>query len=142
MVHPAVVTDAQVKARYDSVVASLGDLEYKMRTMQLPDDATANGALAKLKVGQTFDELAKQLSRSPDRVNGGDLGWVGFRTPLLEGHRQGLPLPLAQAITKLPPGNISASPIVVGKDRFQVMVEAARATQIPPLDQARPQIRR
>jgi hypothetical protein len=55
-VKPEPVTDAQVKARYDELVGSLGKEEFKPRIIVTKDAATV---LAGLRAGQTFDALAR-----------------------------------------------------------------------------------
>jgi len=140
-VRPAVVSDAQVKARYEVIVSMLGEREYKVRTMQLPDDATVGRVLARIKAGDAFESLAKQYSTAPNKGSGGDLGWISFKSPLTEGRTQGLPLPLAYAITQVQPGTVSAAPVGVGDSRYLVFVETARPTQVPSFEQARVQLR-
>ncbi|MGD7110052.1 peptidylprolyl isomerase, partial [Ralstonia pseudosolanacearum] len=100
-IKPAPITDEQVKARYDAIVASLGDKEYKARVIQLGDDVTAAQVLAQLKQGGDFAKLAQQYSTAPNKVRGGDMDWVSFKVPVEEGKTQNLPLPLAREIAAL-----------------------------------------
>ncbi|MBB5406867.1 parvulin-like peptidyl-prolyl isomerase [Paraburkholderia sp. HC6.4b] len=140
-IHPEPVTDAQVKARYDAIVASLGKEEYKPRLIAVADDATAKTVLAALKSGTAFDALARQYSVAPSKAAGGELPWVSFKTPLTEGNTQGLPLPVAQAITQLPAGGVTPAAIPAGNARVIVKLEAKRPTQVPAFDQAKETIR-
>nr|WP_244220066.1 peptidyl-prolyl cis-trans isomerase [Paraburkholderia terricola] len=144
-IHPEPVTDAQVKTRYDEIVASLGREEYKPRVIAVPDEATATTVLAKLKSGTSFDALARQYSVAPSKTAGGELPWVSFRTPLAEGQTQGLPLAVAQAITQLPAGGVTPAAIATGEAgnamRVIVKVDAKRPTQVPSFDQAKDTIR-
>ncbi|MDR6496621.1 parvulin-like peptidyl-prolyl isomerase [Paraburkholderia terricola] len=144
-IHAEPVTDAQVKARYDEIVASLGKEEYKPRVIAVPDEATATTVLAKLKSGTSFDALARQYSVAPGKTAGGELPWVSFRTPLAEGKTQGLPLAVAQAITQLPAGGVTPAAIATGEAgnamRVIVKVDAKRPTQVPSFDQAKDTIR-
>lgn len=66
-VHPEVVTDDQVKARYDAIVASLGKDEFKPRLITVPDEATAKQLFVRLKSGQPFEVVAKESSIAPSR---------------------------------------------------------------------------
>ena len=140
-VHPAPVTDAQVKARYDAIVASLGATEYKPRTIVVGDRTSADGVLAKLKSGVAFDALAREVSLAPNRAAGGETPWMSLKTPLTEGQTQGFPMAVAQAITTLPAGAVSPQPIAAGNQWVIVKVDAQRPTQIPPFDQAQNTIR-
>lgn len=140
-IHPESVTDAQVKARYDQVVASLGKEEYKPRIIAVADDATASTVLGALKSGTAFDVLARQYSVAPSKSAGGELPWVSFKTPVTEGNTQGLPLNVAQAITTLPVGAVTPAPIPDGNVRVIVKVDAKRPTQVPAFDEAKDTIR-
>lgn len=140
-IHPEAVTDDQVKARYDAIVASLGKDEYKPRIITVADEATAKQALGKLKSGQPFDAIAKEYSMAPSKANGGELPWVSFPVPVTEGHTQGLPPVLAQTIAKLPVDGMTPQPVQVGNVWLIVKLEAKRATQIPAFDQAKDAMR-
>ncbi|MGD7217403.1 peptidylprolyl isomerase, partial [Ralstonia pseudosolanacearum] len=140
-IKPAPITDEQVKARYDAIVASLGDKEYKARVIQLGDDVTAAQVLAQLKQGGDFAKLAQQYSTAPNKVRGGDMDWVSFKVPVEEGKTQNLPLPLAREIAALAVGAASTAPVEAGSQRYIVKVEAARPTQVPGYDTVRPAIR-
>ncbi|AXW08980.1 hypothetical protein CJO82_23555 (plasmid) [Ralstonia solanacearum] len=140
-IKPAPVTDEQVKARYDAIVASLGDKEYKAHVIQLGDDVTAAQVLAQLKQGGDFAKLAQQYSTAPNKVRGGDMDWVSFKVPAEEGKTQNLPLPLAREIAALAVGATSTAPIEVGSQRYLVKVDAARPTQVPAYDVVKPAIR-
>ncbi|MHA6844581.1 peptidyl-prolyl cis-trans isomerase [Ralstonia syzygii] len=140
-IKPAPVTDEQVKVRYDAIVASLGDKEYKAHVIQLGDDVTAAQVLAQLKQGGDFAKLAQQYSTAPNKVRGGDMDWVSFKVPAEEGKTQNLPLPLAREIAALAVGATSTAPVEVGSRRYLVKVDAARPTQVPAYDVVKPAIR-
>ena len=140
-VRPEPVTDAQIHARYDEIVASLGKEEYKSRVIAVADDATAATVIAQLKKGVSFDAVARQYSVAPTRSAGGELPWVSFKAPLTEGRTQGLPLGVAQAIMQLPVGGITPVPIVAADARLIVKLEAKRPTSVPTFGQAKDTIR-
>ncbi|WP_175813552.1 peptidyl-prolyl cis-trans isomerase [Burkholderia contaminans] len=130
-VKPAPVTDTQVKARYDEIVASLGKDEYKARLIVVKDVATAATVLAQLKSGSSFDGLARQYSLAPSRDAGGELAWVSFKTPAVDGQTAGLPLAVAQALVTLPVGAVTPDSIAIGNARAIVKLDAKRPTQVP-----------
>ncbi len=144
-IHPEPVTDAQVKARYDEIVASLGKEEYKPRIISVADNATANTVLAQLKAGSAFDALARQYSVASNKAAGGEMAWISVKTPVEEGKTQGLPLPVAQAVTQLPVGAVTpvAIPVAQGSSTLYVIakLDAKRPTQVPAFDQAKDTIR-
>uniref|UniRef100_UPI003BEF18BC foldase protein PrsA n=1 Tax=Burkholderia arboris TaxID=488730 RepID=UPI003BEF18BC len=143
-VKPEPVTDAQVKSRYDEIIASLGKDEVKPRIIVTKDAATAATVLAGLKSGQSFDALARQYSQAPSAAAGGELPWVSFKTPVTEGNTQGLPLAVAQAITQLPAGGVTPQSIALGNDatgpRAVVKVDARRPTEVPTFEAVKPTI--
>ncbi|MCT7315262.1 peptidyl-prolyl cis-trans isomerase [Ralstonia sp. CHL-2022] len=140
-IKPSPVTDEQVKARYDAIVSSLGDKEYKARVIQVGDDVTAMQVITQLKQGTDFAKLAQQYSTAPNKARGGELDWVSFKVPVEEGKSQNLPLPLAREIVVLQPGAISANPVEVGNQRYIVKVDAVRPTQVPAYDSVKPAIK-
>lgn len=131
--HPQAVTDAQVKARYDDVVANAAQFEYRADVIAVADPAEVNALVAELKQGAAFDAVAKKYNTTP---NGGVAQWVELRTPVAEGKTGGLPLPLAQAITSLQPGAV-AGPIRVGNAFAIVKLDEKRATVVPTFDAAK-----
>ena len=140
-VKPAPVTDADVKARYDEIVASLGKDEYKPRLIVVKDAATAATVLSELKAGKPFEGLARQYSIAPSRDAGGELPWVSFKTPAAEGKTAGLPVAIAQALEKLPVGAVTPESIAVDNARAIVKLDAKRPTQVPAFNQAQMTIR-
>ncbi|RKP45890.1 peptidylprolyl isomerase [Trinickia fusca] len=141
-VKPAPVTDADVKAKYDAVVATLGQNEYKSSVIAVKDADTANKVLAELKKGTDFAQLAKQYSQGPNAAQGGALNWISFKTPITAGNTQNWPQPLAEALVKLPQGAVSSTPVQVGDAFWIVRVDQERPTQIPPFDQSKDMLRK
>lgn len=140
-IKPAPVTEEQVKAQFDGIVASLGDKEYKPRVIQVADEATAKIVLAKLKSGTDFAALAQQYSQAPNKARGGALDWVSFKLPLQEGKTQNLPMSLAQAIVKLPEGGVTAEPVIWNNAFYVVKLDQVRPTQVPKYDDVKAALR-
>ncbi|KKL30966.1 peptidylprolyl isomerase [Burkholderia contaminans FFH2055] len=137
-VKPEPVTEEQVKARYDELVAALGKNEYKPRLIVVQDPVTAATVLSELKAGKSFEGLARQYSMAPSRNTGGELPWVSFHTPATEGKTSGLPLPVAQALEKLKVGAVTNDSIPVDGVRAIVKLDAKRPTQVPGFATAKP----
>ncbi|RQV87304.1 peptidyl-prolyl cis-trans isomerase [Burkholderia anthina] len=140
-IKPAPVTDADVKARYDAVVATLGENEYKPSVIAVNDADTARQILARLKKGEDFGSLARQFSKGPAAAQGGALNWISFKTPIEAGHTQNWPQPLAEALVKLPQGGMTREPVQVGDAYWIVRADDKRPTQVPPFDQAKDTLR-
>ncbi|VWB69011.1 peptidylprolyl isomerase [Burkholderia lata] len=135
-IKPEPVTDAQVKSRYDEIVASLGKDEYKPRVIVVRDAVTAATVVSELKSGKSFDALARQYSIAPSRDAGGELPWVSFKAPATEGRTSGLPVGIAQALEKLPVGAVTPESVAVDGARAIVKLDAKRPTQVPSFNQA------
>jgi parvulin-like peptidyl-prolyl isomerase len=142
VVKPAPVSDADVKARYDSIVASLGENEYKASAIAVKDEATAKSVLDQLKKGGDFAQLAKQYSKGPNAAQGGALNWVSFKTPIVAGQTQNWPQPLAEALVKLPQGAVSSAPVQVGDAYWILRADQVRKTQVPTFDQSKDALRK
>ncbi|WP_175891657.1 peptidylprolyl isomerase [Burkholderia cepacia] len=140
-VKPVPVTEADVKARYDEIVASLGQDEYKLRLIVVKDPATAATVLSELKTGKPFDSLARQYSLAPSRDAGGELPWVSYKTPATEGKTSGVPVTIAKAIEKLPVGAVTPDSILVDGAWAIVKLDAKRPTHVPSFNQAQATIR-
>ncbi|WP_244137158.1 peptidylprolyl isomerase, partial [Burkholderia pyrrocinia] len=140
-VKPEPVTHAQVKSRYDEIVASLGQNEYKPRLIVVKEAETAATVLRELKAGQSFDSVARQYSLVPNREVDGEQPWVSFMTPASEGKTFGLPLVIAQVLEKLPVGAVAPEPIPLADAWAIVKLDARRPIYVPPFDQAQAAIR-
>ncbi|KIP17306.1 PPIC-type PPIASE domain protein [Burkholderia sp. MSHR3999] len=139
---PRVVTEEQVRARYDAIAASLGPVSYKPRVIVLPNDAAAQAVLGRLASHESFESLASKESIDSSRTNGGALSWVTFKTPITEGHTQNLPLEVARALVKLRPGEYTRTPLAVGQARVLVKLDAKRPTTVPSYEQTRDELHR
>ena len=142
VVKPAPVTDDEVKSKYDAIVATLGENEYKPSAIAVKDEATAKTILEQLKKGGDFAQLAKQYSQGPNAAQGGALNWVSFKTPITAGTTQNWPQPLAEALVKLPKGAVSSAPVQVGDAFWILRADDMRKTQIPTLDQSKDGLRK
>lgn len=134
-VKPAPVPEAEVRAKYDAIIATLGETEMQPAAIVVKDAGIAQTVLDQLKKGGDFAALAKQYSQGPTAAQGGTLNWVSFKVPLQAGNTQNWPQPLAEALIQLPDGGVSAAPVQVGDTFWILRVLAKRPTQVPPYDQ-------
>jgi parvulin-like peptidyl-prolyl isomerase len=125
------VTEADVKAQFDRIVASLGDTEFKANVIVTNDADTAQKVIDLLNKNGDFAQLAKQYSVAADAAQGGTLNWVSFKTPLEEGKTQNWPLPVADALLKLPIGSVSSVPISAAGKFYVLKLDQKRPTEIP-----------
>ncbi|KWF95453.1 hypothetical protein WL93_00115 [Burkholderia diffusa] len=136
------ISDSEVKAHYDAMVAGAGRLEYKPQIISVSDDATAEKVLVALKQGHAFDDLARQYSVASNRAMGGAMGWVTFKTPVREGQTQGVPFQMAQAMANLKAGDYTLTPVALGDARIIIKMDETRPTKILSYDQIKEELRR
>jgi parvulin-like peptidyl-prolyl isomerase len=142
-VRPEPVAEAAVRARYESIVAGLGEREFHVRLIAVADETQAQQLLASLKAGQAdFAALARQHSLLPSRDKGGEMDWISFKTPAEEGRTQGLPLPLANVVSALQAGALTAEPIAWRGRFYLVRADEVRPTRIPAYDEVKAVLRR
>lgn len=130
------VTEDQVKARYERLQ---GAKDYKLRVLLVPNEVRARELRDALGKGKDFGELARQWSLAPSSTRGGELEWVSFKSPAKEGETSGLPLPIAQAVEKLPKSKVS-EPINLQGRWWLVRLDDVRPTRLPSYEQARQNI--
>ena len=130
------ISDADVKAEYNKEIAGLGPqgmlVEYKVSDIAVASEADAQAALNRIKKGEPFDKVAKNVSLAPNKVQGGAIGWV--QAP------QVAP-PIAAALTNLAKGQVSQAPIQVQQAWYLVKLEDKRTSKPPTLEQAQQAIR-
>lgn len=133
MARPQPVTDAQVKARYDAIVANAGQFDYRAEVIAVKGAEKANAVLAKLKQGVAFDAVAQEFNTT---ANGGVAQWVSLKTPLVEGQTAGVPLPVAQAIAAAHVG-ATTGPVRIGDVYAIVKLDEKRKPVVPSFEQAK-----
>lgn len=128
--HP--VTDAQIKAAYETQKAKVGGKEYRARHILLEKEDEAKGVIDQLKKGAKFEELAKQSKDTGSAKNGGDLDWAA---------PDSFVKPFSDAMTKLQKGQYTEAPVQSQFGWHVIRLDDVRDTQFPPLEQVAPQIR-
>ena len=94
--------------------------------------ATANEILAKMKAGQSFEDLAKEYSKDPRRSKGGDWNWL---------KRSDFKKEFSDPAFALKKGECSA-PVMLPEGCFLLFAEDRKYAGIQPIDEVRDQIER
>ncbi|MES2015625.1 MAG: peptidyl-prolyl cis-trans isomerase [Pseudomonadota bacterium] len=127
--HP--VTDAELKAEYDRYKAQRGEKEYHVRHILVATEDEAKAAIAKLKAGSKFDELAKSVSKDRSAPNGGDLvEWVSVNDFVPE---------FSNAMAALQKGGITDVPVKTQYGYHVIKQEDVRPSKILPLEEVKQQ---
>lgn len=129
--HP--VTEAEVRAAYDREKAAYGATEYHVRHILVSSEADAEKVLQRLKSGEDFAKVAKDVSiDTGTKDNGGDLDWASPSSMVK---------PFDDAMKTQKVGAVSAKPVhsQFGWHILQVM-ESRPAELFPAFDRAKLQI--
>ncbi|MGF1611272.1 MAG: peptidylprolyl isomerase [Kiloniellales bacterium] len=117
------VTDARVKARYDTFLSeNPAKAEINARHILLESEEEAREVIAELDGGADFAELARNRSTGPSSAQGGDLGYFTADQMVPE---------FSQAAFALEPGSHSKDPVQTQFGWHVIKVEDKR-TQEPP----------
>jgi peptidyl-prolyl cis-trans isomerase C len=132
-IQDAQISDADIKAEYDSQVKAMGSQEFRVRHVLLADEAKAKQILAKLKDGSKFETMAGESSL--DKVTAGQGG-------LSEWMPEGRLMPeVFAAIKGLKNGQLVPQPVKTASGWQVLRLEEKRPAQALSLDAVKPQIR-
>ncbi len=128
-----VVTDAEVKARYDKEVAALPKQEeVHARHILVKTEDEAKEVIKELDAGKDFAEVAKEKSTDPNKSDGGDLGYFQRGRMVKE---------FDDAAFSMPVGTYSKTPVKTDFGFHVIKVEDKRDAPPPPFDQVKDQVK-
>ena len=128
------VTDAEIKAEYDSKVAGENGVEYKARHILVKTEDEAKKIITELDKdkGADFAKLANKYSLdSKESQNGGDLGWF------VAGQ---MVAPFSEAVVKLENGKYTKTPVKTQFGWHVILREDSRKQTPPPLEAVKEQL--
>ena len=126
---PEMVTETAIKARYDATIAGKpGPVEVQLRVIVTGDEDQANLALAALRRGTAFGDVARASSIDATKASGGEVGFAA---------REQLAPEIAAVAFCLMPGQMSQFPLPSGGKWFIVEVTGRRQQATPGLETVR-----
>lgn len=126
------VSDAEIKAEYDSKVGGQNGTEYKARHILVKTEAEAKNEIAALAKGADFAKLANKDSLdAKDSQNGGELGWFSPKQMVA---------PFSKAVAELKNGEYTKTPVQTQFGWHVIQREDSRAQTPPPLDAVKEQL--
>ena len=126
------VTDAEIKAEYDSKVAGENGTEYKARHILVKTEDEAKKIIAELDKGGDFAKLANKNSLDgKEAQNGGDLGWFAPSQMVA---------PFSEAVVKLEKGQYTKAPVKTQFGWHIILREDSKAQTPPPLEAVKEQL--
>jgi peptidyl-prolyl cis-trans isomerase C len=127
------ITEKDLRADYDRLIEkSRGKVEVRARHILLGTEKQARQALADLKSGEDFAELAGRVSIGPSASRGGDLGY--FRRDEMVDN-------FADAAFALAVGEITQTPVQTQFGWHIIKLEDRRPVQPPSFEEAKPRLR-
>ena len=125
-------TEAEMKKVYEAAAkAQKPEMEIHARHILVATKAEAEAALKRIKAGEDFAKVAKEVSKDPG-AEGGDLGWFT---------KERMVPAFAAAAFKLKPGEVS-EPVKTQFGWHIIKVEGERESKFPPFDKVKDQLER
>ena len=128
--HP--VSDAAAKAEYDRLRSESGDKDYKARHILLDTEDEAKGIIARLKLGEKFEELAKVSKDAGTKDKGGELDWS---------MANGYVKPFSDAMVKLEKGQYTDTPVQSQFGWHVIRLDDTRPAKYPGFDEVKDQLK-
>lgn len=127
------VSNEEVRKEYDRQAAQLtGVQQYKISNVVLADEADAKTALARLKKGERFEVVAREMSLDASKQQGGDMGWL-----LAD---QIVPL-ISNVVVNLPKGATVAAPIQTPSGWHVIRLDDKRPYAVPGFEESKERVR-
>ena len=127
------VTEAELKAAYESVKAQYTGKEYHVEHILVEKESDAKAIIAQLKAGSNFEEIAKAKSKDPGSVpSGGDLGWVTEKSLVPE---------FSKAMVQLKPGQVTDKPVKSQFGWHVIKMMDSRDMKAPSFDELKAQLK-
>jgi len=126
------VTDAEIKAEYDSKIAAEKGTEFKARHILVKTEAEAKKLITELNKGADFAKLANKHSLdAKESQNGGDLGWFSAAQMVA---------PFSEAVAALEKGKYTKEPVKTQFGFHVILKEDSRPVTPPPLEAVKEQL--
>ena len=126
------VNEDAIKKEYERVRPTIPAKEFKVRHILVDKEEDAKDIIAQIKKGGNFEKLAADKSKDTgSKTRGGDLDWAPATRYVK---------PFGEALSKLKKGQLTDAPVQTEFGFHVIRLDDERATKIPTLDEAKPQI--
>ena len=127
-----VPTDQELRAEYETQVASSSSQEFQARHILVPSETVAKKIIEQIKAGANFAAIAKQQSIDAESAKqGGDLGWF---TPAR------MVKPFAEAVMTLKKGQLTDAPVQTQFGWHVIQLQNSRERLPPAYDAVKEQL--
>ena len=126
------VTDEEVKAEYDRLVAANAGKEFRAHHILVATEDEAKAIIAKLKKGGKFEDIAKKSSKDTGSgAKGGDLDWAPPGTYVKE---------FGDALAGLSKGKMTETPVKTQFGYHIIRLDDIRDAVAPKFEDVKPQL--
>jgi peptidyl-prolyl cis-trans isomerase C len=125
------ISEAELRAQYETIKAQLGTTEYKARHILVGNEDEAKAIIADLDKGTKFEDLAKQSIDPGSKDNGGDLGWSS---------PSNFVKPFGDALVALDKGKYTATPVKSDFGYHVILLEDTRPLPVPTFEEVQPRL--
>ncbi len=127
------ITEAELKAAYESVKTQYTGKEYHVQHILVEKEADAKAITAQIKAGGNFEDIAKVKSKDPGSAPaGGDLGWVSDKSLVPE---------FSKTMVQMKKGQITDKPVKTQFGWHIIKMDDVRDVKAPPLDEIKDQLK-
>ena len=127
------ITEAELRAAYDSVKSQYTGKEYHVEHILVEKEADAKAIIAQLKAGANFEDIAKVKSKDPGSApSGGDLGWVTEKSLVPE---------FSKSMVQLKNGQITDKPVKSQFGWHIIKMMDSRDMKAPSFDEIKPELK-
>jgi len=127
------VTEAELKAAYESVKTQYTGKEYHVEHILVEKETDAKAIIAQIKAGGNFGEIAKAKSKDPgSATNGGDLGWVNDKALVPE---------FSKAMVQLKNGQMTDKPVKSQFGWHVIKTVDSRDMKAPSFDELKAELK-
>jgi len=128
------VTEAELKAAYDSVKSQYLGKEYHVEHILVEKESDAKAIIAQIKSGANFEDIAKAKSKDPGSAkNGGDLGWVTEQSLVPE---------FSKSMVQLKNGQVTDKPVKSQFGWHIIKMVDSRDMKAPSFEELKPQLKK
>ncbi len=125
------ISDDRLKADYQAIKTQMGDTEYKARHVLVEKEEDAKAIIAKLDKGDKMENLSSQSLDPGSKDKGGDLGWNAPNVYVKA---------FSDALVGLKKGGYTKAPVKTGFGYHVIQLDDTRSLNLPPFEQAKPQL--
>jgi peptidyl-prolyl cis-trans isomerase C len=118
-------TEQELRAEYETQVASLSKQEYHAKHILVATEPFAQKVVDRLQKGEKFEDIAKHESMDSSKDNGGDLGWFTLDKMVK---------PFSDAVSTLKAGEYTHKPVQTQYGWHVIELVETRDLQPPPYD--------